>query len=834
VHYPRGRSLFLYCILGLMTSLLSCSSALVTDKATELSRQNSQAGIVKACIDQNIELGAPQLTDADLKALASCSSEVLPQLLEALKSQNWKIKVVATHTLGLFGAEAQSAIPALSNLLQDENADVRFVVAQALGQIGSEASVPALTKALQDKDENVRVSAAQAFQQVGIAAKSAKSALIDALWDRNWFVRSRTAKVISSLGLETTDIPNVVEPFRNNPERHNGAIVSLMLAIYPPVRGKLEDLPLFFIAGLNDKDPKVRESSALALGQIILTRPSNSHGPRSGISRIDAVPIQDAKVDSHLADSRNSLIKAVQDQDAKVRHSAAQALGGVGGTEAERARIEVALLGAIQDGDASVRKAAIESLRRHASSEKVISALLLALRDQDANARQSATDALEATLLSPRGDSQKISSALIKSLSDEDGGIRQYAADALKKKPDILLPALIELMQKKEQKTEIRYSAIKSLWSSHLPFGSSLNYSQSNKAVALLNQLMLKDPDLGIRQQAAIALINTGKNIIHPKAAVTLFTEGLNSKDLSIQFDAITGIQAICPTIRNDKSNGPCIDGIETLPLLVNILKNDIKPLRYNAALAIAKIHSKEEVEINTLREMVLKERNIDIGGHARSALERDDSQKAVSALAEIASEWLPGKLALCALSCTGGVPSAFVSSEIKIYDQSKWRNSFLPKWSSILANSSESKDSPVVKSIFRLKNQNLRRDLVYSLRFYSLRWRPVANEENLQLERDAIKILTSIKNNKSENLDIRWMAATSLQEIGSNENSFFAENNLINPVNTKCQYAHTGHVEGLSFDVYAGQCTYNTMTGCGDGLSDVYNYLRDFLPKKR
>jgi HEAT repeat protein len=809
-----------------MVSLPSCTKAPVTDKATELNRQNSQAGIIKACMGQSIELGAPQLTDADLKILTSCSAEVIPQLLEALKSQDWKIKVVAAHTLGLFGTEAKSAIPALSNLIQDENADVRLVTAQVLGQIGSEASVSALTKALQDKDENVRVSAATAFQQVGVAAKSAKPALIDALWDHNWFVRSRTAKVISSLGLEPTDIPNVVEPFRNNPERANGAIVSLMLAIYPPVRGKVEDLPLFFIAGLNDKDPKVRESSALALGQIILTRPSNSHGPRSGISRIDAVPIQDAKVDSHLADSRNSLIKAVQDQDAKVRHSVAQALGGVGGTEPERARVEAALLGAIKDSDASVRTAAIESLRRTASSEKVISALLLALQDQDSTVRQSATDALSSIVLSPSGDSQKISSALIKSLSDEDGNVRQYAADALKEKPDILLPALLEIIQRKEQKTEIRYSAIQSLWSSHISFGRSLDYNQSYKTITLLQQSMLRDPDLGIRQQAQIALIKTGKNIINPKVAVNLFTEGLSSKDPIVQFDAITGLQAICP-IRNDKSSGPCINAIETLPLLVNMLKNDIKPLRYNAALAIAQIHSKEEAEIDTLREMVLKERNSDIREHARRALEREDSQKAVSALAEIAREWRPDKLALCHMSCNGGNPSAFISREIDTGPK-RW-DSFLPKWISILENTSESQDSPVVKSVFRLKNQNLRRDLVYSLR-----WLPVANEENSQIKKDTIKILTSIKNNKSDNLDIRWMAATSLQKIGINEDSFYTENNLINPVNTKCQYARRGFVAGLSFDVYADQCIYDTHTGCGDGLSDVFNHLKGILPKKR
>jgi hypothetical protein len=195
VRYFKCRSVFLSCIIGLTTSsgLFPLSSTLIAVQASELSSQSFQEGVIRGCTSEHIDLGAPQLTSAELETLASCGSEVIPQLTEALEAQDWKVKVIAAYSLGLFGTQAQSAIPALSDLVQDENSDVRFAVAQTLGEIGTEDVIPALTKALQDGDENVRVSATAAFQKVGSAANQAKPELLAALWDGNWFVKSRAA-----------------------------------------------------------------------------------------------------------------------------------------------------------------------------------------------------------------------------------------------------------------------------------------------------------------------------------------------------------------------------------------------------------------------------------------------------------------------------------------------------------------------------------------------------------------------------------------------------------------------------------------------------------------
>jgi HEAT repeat protein len=71
--------------------------------------------------------------------------------------------------LGRIGPEAATAIPALLELLQDEQVPVRAAAATALGQMGPSAreAVSALTAALHDKEPQVRRHAAQALGEIG-------------------------------------------------------------------------------------------------------------------------------------------------------------------------------------------------------------------------------------------------------------------------------------------------------------------------------------------------------------------------------------------------------------------------------------------------------------------------------------------------------------------------------------------------------------------------------------------------------------------------------------------------------------------------------------------
>jgi HEAT repeat protein len=66
------------------------------------------------------------------------------------------------------GPEGKSAIPVLTDLLQDKEVRIRLAAARALGSMGPEAkaAIPVLTELLRDKDEGVRQNAADALKRL--------------------------------------------------------------------------------------------------------------------------------------------------------------------------------------------------------------------------------------------------------------------------------------------------------------------------------------------------------------------------------------------------------------------------------------------------------------------------------------------------------------------------------------------------------------------------------------------------------------------------------------------------------------------------------------------
>jgi HEAT repeat protein len=76
----------------------------------------------------------------------------------------------------LAGREAERVVPALAEVLRDDNHYVRHDVATALGKFGpsATAAVPALTAALKDKEKSVRSAAEAALKRIDPGNASAK------------------------------------------------------------------------------------------------------------------------------------------------------------------------------------------------------------------------------------------------------------------------------------------------------------------------------------------------------------------------------------------------------------------------------------------------------------------------------------------------------------------------------------------------------------------------------------------------------------------------------------------------------------------------------------
>ncbi|MBU7027140.1 MAG: HEAT repeat domain-containing protein, partial [Theionarchaea archaeon] len=126
------------------------------------------------------------------------SEKAVALLIKALADENSYVRGRAAEALGKIGSE--KAVALLIKALADENSDVRGSVAIALGKIGSEKAVALLIKALADENSDVRGSAAIALGKIG--SEKAVALLIKALTDEDNTVRWRAADALGRIGSE--------------------------------------------------------------------------------------------------------------------------------------------------------------------------------------------------------------------------------------------------------------------------------------------------------------------------------------------------------------------------------------------------------------------------------------------------------------------------------------------------------------------------------------------------------------------------------------------------------------------------------------------------------
>jgi hypothetical protein len=120
----------------------------------------------------------------------------------ALKSPNSNLKAAAAVVLGRIGPDARDAVPALIELLGDEDLSVRELATVVLGRIGPDArdAVPALIKLLGDEDGEVRRQTAEALVHIGRGSRDLVAELIQFLRDEDRDIRQPAATVLGQIG----------------------------------------------------------------------------------------------------------------------------------------------------------------------------------------------------------------------------------------------------------------------------------------------------------------------------------------------------------------------------------------------------------------------------------------------------------------------------------------------------------------------------------------------------------------------------------------------------------------------------------------------------------
>jgi HEAT repeat protein len=115
-----------------------------------------------------------------LEAICGCLSHALAD-----------IRAEAARTLAALGPAGRSDAPALLEVLDDSDAEVRAAAAFALGKLGVQSAegvdVPAaLAERLEDADTEAACAAAWAMAQFGRAAEASLPAVLDALRHAIW------------------------------------------------------------------------------------------------------------------------------------------------------------------------------------------------------------------------------------------------------------------------------------------------------------------------------------------------------------------------------------------------------------------------------------------------------------------------------------------------------------------------------------------------------------------------------------------------------------------------------------------------------------------------
>ncbi|MDD1698058.1 MAG: HEAT repeat domain-containing protein [Methanoregula sp.] len=174
-------------------------------------------GLIRLLDHRNVDI---QWQSAD--ALGSLGTIATLPLITALNHRKTAVRLGAIEALGTI-RDQRSGKPLIYLLEHDENAEVRWVAALALGNLGSPETINPLVRALKDPDRYVRYGAAQALQSLAWVPQTdterayysiafqdwkhvaqigagATGPLIETLQDQNATTRAAVVEVLGEIG----------------------------------------------------------------------------------------------------------------------------------------------------------------------------------------------------------------------------------------------------------------------------------------------------------------------------------------------------------------------------------------------------------------------------------------------------------------------------------------------------------------------------------------------------------------------------------------------------------------------------------------------------------
>lgn len=151
------KSLVLFFIL-----LLLCSSKL-SPQEKNAAEEKYITDIINKFSDKD-----PFVNGEAIDEIVKLANKAVDYLIESLKDENDNVRWCAAIALGKIAPNCQKAIPFLTQALKDSNSNVRWCSALALGKFSksAESAIPELRKLLNDDDQDVRWASYIAIRKI--------------------------------------------------------------------------------------------------------------------------------------------------------------------------------------------------------------------------------------------------------------------------------------------------------------------------------------------------------------------------------------------------------------------------------------------------------------------------------------------------------------------------------------------------------------------------------------------------------------------------------------------------------------------------------------------
>ena len=358
--------------------------ALVRDRAADaLARPDDEkaiAALVRAIVSDDREARL----HAHEGIIRSLAVSALPGLTEHLHDSNRDVREKIIRIFGEIGGSDQ--LRAVIGALNDADPVVRLAAVQALRRLRGDGVVDALDAECSDTDANVRAESARTLGILGERKSLPK--LVELLRDSYGFVRAAAAEALGKLGdrSATSALIGVLTGDNKPTEpasEQDGLVIGTQPGPLPEIArmkmveekiiaakalGDIRDpvaVDSLIERGLKAEDAGLRAESAVSLGKIgepraiepleATVRPYYQAAPADA----EGVTIANGPIDEK--------VRLIKEKESRVRASVVWALGQIGDANAKNT-----LMRAMNDENSLVRDAAAEALARISEKEEKV------------------------------------------------------------------------------------------------------------------------------------------------------------------------------------------------------------------------------------------------------------------------------------------------------------------------------------------------------------------------------------------------------------------------------------------------------------------------------